>query len=316
MDLRTLYVDEAGNAARFSHAGSPSASPVFVVAGVTLAPGQLCTAKERLLIARRRAFGAPRTRSLVENLYDNEVKAAVLRAGMNGTGSRLHQRRCWEYVEDSVSILEDLRARVFAHVWLKTPGSWLDESGAYRTSLQHFATGFSHRLAADDNCGAMLLDARSPKKDSSAQRAIVDLKYSCEPDSVTDRLIGLTEVASVGDSKNFVGLQLADLVASALLFPMACVAFRTELGIYKSPAQFQEAQKTYGERLAALQCHWRTPDRRRRDGFVVTHAGEQLDARRLTRASALPRPQFARPASAKGPAQPTRAGARQRQRRR
>lgn len=231
MPLDTLFADEAGNAARYTHAGSSQASPLLVIAGITLGRSQLCAATERLLLARRAAFGAPRNRSLVENLHDNEVKGALLREGLLGGGSGHQQARCWTYTEECMSILEDLQSRVFAHVWLKTPGGWLDEARAYGVSLEHFAAAFVHRLERSDRFGLMVLDGRSPRKDSLAQRAILDLKYSCESDIVTDRLVRLADVPLVSDSKHSAGLQLADVVASALLYPMACAAYSTELGI-------------------------------------------------------------------------------------
>jgi hypothetical protein len=111
---------------------------------------------------------------------------------------------------------------------------------------------FARQLVAAEALGAMLPDGRSPTKDRALQRAILNLKYLSEPDAVTDLLVPLTEVPSMGDSTNHAGIRLADVVASGLLYPMACAACSSELGITR-PKWATRAREVYGDRLADLQ---------------------------------------------------------------
>ena len=73
----------------------------------------------------------------------------------------------------------------------------------------------------------MLCDARMQNQDSEVSHSIFTQKHQQAGDPL-DRLV---EVPAFGHSVNHVGLQLADLAASAFLFPMAartyCVATTT-----------------------------------------------------------------------------------------
>jgi hypothetical protein len=288
MSVQLLYVDEAGNAARYSR-GDPSGSPLLVIAGLTLNRAHLPVANERMLLARCAAFGRRPKTPLVESLHANEVKGATLRGGLLGREGRRKQKHCWEYVESCMGILEDLGSRIFGNVWLKAPGECLDDAGVYGASLQHFAVDFAHHLANSDEHGLMLLDGRSVPQDRSAQRAVFDVKYGRETDSVPDLIDRLIEVPSAGNSKHFGGLQLVDVIASSLLYPLACEAYGVELEHTQQWKQAGKLRQAYGARLAALEYRWRGPDRQRYGGFFVTQGGDPLDPKPLTHPRAKPK---------------------------
>ena len=73
-----------------------------------------------------------------------------------------------------------------------------------------------------------------------------------------------------GHSVNHVGIQIADLIASALLFPMA--TYRYCLGHVQNvhvDSNFGHLTQRYGARLGALQYRYRDSGGRMRGGITV-----------------------------------------------
>jgi hypothetical protein len=288
MPTRLLYVDESGNDKAYAP-GDASASAAFIVAGITLPQPHLISASERLLQARRASFGHQAGKPLIDGLHKNEVKGATLRRGMIGQEGRRQRKSYWNYMDECVEILEEFNCGLFASIWLKAPKKSLDASGAYRVSLQHFASGFSHALKSERETGMMILDGRGAKQDEHAQRAIFDMKYGCEPDATPDLMCELIEVPTAGNSKHFGGLQLADTLVSGLIYPLAYAAYSPELGIPSPWDGSEQLCQSYGDRLYRLQCRWRDASRRQHGGFVVLQNGSNLDPRRLTQIHKAPR---------------------------
>ncbi len=69
----------------------------------------------------------------------------------------------------------------------------------------------------------MVIDSSAPKLNSAMAHSIFTQKFKATGDSYGRML----EMPTFGHSENHVGLQLADLLASGLLFPMASHCYCT-----------------------------------------------------------------------------------------
>lgn len=73
--------------------------------------------------------------------------------------------------------------------------------------------------------GLMILDSRTKVKNVGSVHGIITRKFK----SGGDNLANLIESPVFGHSDSHIGLQLADIVASAGIFPMACAAYCDDL---------------------------------------------------------------------------------------
>ena len=87
----------------------------------------------------------------------------------------------------------------------------------------------------------------------------------------------LTELPTFGHSENHAGLQLCDIVCSALLFPIACFAYCTGhvSNVHVQP-RAGPLRGRYGQQLKALQYRYENSDTGRYEGgLVVSDAIDQ-----------------------------------------
>jgi hypothetical protein len=81
----------------------------------------------------------------------------------------------------------------------------------------------------------------------------------------------LREVPFFAASDNHAGLQLADLLASTLVFPMATSAYcPLRSGYAHSSLQYGEVRASFGIRVSGLQYRYRDETGRWRGGLVVS----------------------------------------------
>jgi len=89
-----------------------------------------------------------------------------------------------------------------------------------------------------------------------------------------DPYASIWEMPTFGHSNNHVGLQVADLLASALLFPIAAFAYCTghiTNGTHVK-AGYSILRERYGERLRHLQFRYQDQGQRWRGGITVSDA--------------------------------------------
>ena len=83
--------------------------------------------------------------------------------------------------------------------------------------------------------------------------------------------VGLADMPVFGHSDNHAGLQIADLLCSAVLAPIACVVYA---GAYASwnrhcDSGFLDLREQFGSRLQALTFSWFNPQNKRTGRSVV-----------------------------------------------
>jgi hypothetical protein len=81
----------------------------------------------------------------------------------------------------------------------------------------------------------------------------------------------MAEVPLFAESDNHAGLQMADLLASALVFPMAVAAYGSpsSSSVHASD-RYEEVRQSFGKQLRALQYRYRDETGRWRGGLVVS----------------------------------------------
>jgi hypothetical protein len=266
MGFPICYIDESGGVE--DPAATPDATPLMVIVGLIVDYARLPGLTRDFLQVRRRFFSgkAPRAGHYLDHIL-SEVKGRDIRAFLRANSRKRHHAIA--YLDQVVRLLDHNGCQLIGRVWIKAPGSQLNPRTSYTTAIQDLGKSFQHYLVTHGEVGLMLCDARMQNQDSEVSHSIFTQKHQQAGDPL-DRLV---EVPAFGHSVNHVGLQLADLAASAFLFPMAartyCVA--TTTGPHVDP-RFDGVKERFADRIRRLQYRYQDSGGRWQGGVAVKDA--------------------------------------------
>jgi len=259
-----FYVDEAGTAGCLASKDS-SVQPVFVQAGVFLQDTQLATVTREFLELKQTFFPgriANDVRFLDSVLV--EIKGAALRKQVRG--SRNESRHAVGFLEKALRILDRSEARLVGRVWVKGIGVENNARSLYTFSLQDNCRHFQRFLTQRNDQGLVIVDSRYKQENVNAAHSLFTQKHTRGGDGL-DRIL---EMPVYGHSENHVGLQLADLLCSALLFPIACHSYCTgyveNLHVHNA---YRVLKTRFGRTLTSMMFRYQEQGRPR-GGFTVS----------------------------------------------
>lgn len=195
-----------------------------------------------------------------------EIKSTRLKRYLRSQ-RRDERRLVIGYLDRIVDLLERSDARIVGRVWVKQPGVGLDPAASYTYAIQDMACHFTHLLFTRQEVGLVLCDSRMHSQNRQVAHSVFTLKQRM----VGDALPELVESPVFGVSDNHAGLQLADILAGALLLPMACRTYCAGSGAapHVDP-RYDRLRQRYARRLRALQYLYRDQSGRTRGGVVVS----------------------------------------------
>ena len=149
---------------------------------------------------------------------------------------------------------------------MKEAGGPFDATPVYTSSIQGICAYFEHYLSQTNDTGACIADSRNKFENISVSHSIFKQKFS----PARRRYQRLGELPTFGHSENHAGLQICDLVCSALLYPIACFAYCTGHvnNVHVQPSATYLRQR-YGQQLKALQYRYQNETNGRYEGGVV-----------------------------------------------
>jgi hypothetical protein len=128
------------------------------------------------------------------------------------------------------------------------------------------AEQFEAQLRAANTSGAMVLDARTKAKNVPSVHRMTTERFRTGGNPYPC----LVESPVFGHSDAHVALQIADLLASALFFPMACFAYSQGLidNVHLNES-YGEVRQRFGSKLRLLEHRYVGPDGRHAGGIIV-----------------------------------------------
>jgi hypothetical protein len=263
--MKVCYVDESGDTQPIWGRQIGIITPVCAVLGVVFDQASLSPLTQEFLNLKRQLFPhllGRRAPHLAWVLA--EVKGADIRRGMREGLPRRNRRHSVRVLDALVGLLEDYEAKVFGRVWVKGIGEPVDGRALHTFSMQAICTSFERHLRAADDVGLVIADSNQAMN-VHVSHSIFTQKFKL----AGDEYARILEMPTFGHSENHVGIQIADLLASALVFPMATYAFCTGHveGVHVD-AGFGQLAERYGERLKDLQFRF-ADGGRTRGGIVV-----------------------------------------------
>jgi hypothetical protein len=276
--MKICYVDESGCTGMLP---SPTSEiqPAFIVAAIMLDYGRLHRVTESFLQLKQRffpkQFPASRRRFLAGIL--SEIKGSDLRRSV-AHGGRNKRRHAFGFLDGLFQILEDNQVTVLGRAWIKGIALPIDGVAIYTFSIQSICAGFQEYLRQTNDLGVVTLDSRWHQLNQQVAHSIFTQKFRMSGDAL-DRIVDLPTFAH---SDNHAGLQIADMLASALLFPMAANAYCAGIvtSVHVQP-QYSLIRDRYGSRLRSLQFRYNEASMRRLGGIVVSDSLRHRSGARL-----------------------------------
>lgn len=240
-------MDESGGADVLCQT-TPSSTPVYVIAGLIVPED----AQKDLVgdFLQMKKTHAPTLQSVpLSALIAYEIKGADLRADIR-SGTHRRTRRAMGLLDKTLRLLEHHSCRVLGRIIVKDPNATLDDRGFYSSSIRWICHAFHDYTERRESQGLVILDSRTKVKNTPNTNVITTQRYQHGGDPF--RRFG--EVPVFGHSDSHVALQVADLLASALLFPMACNAYCQALtwNIHPHPV-YGDVTAKFGWRVKNLQ---------------------------------------------------------------
>lgn len=267
--MHLCYVDESGDAEAL-RSTIPDAAPVFVLVGVTV-PLQAVNALTWAFLKLKKELNPSLAKDSVRlsDLIQAEMKGSKLRADFRKDGrGRNVRRRAFRAIDKIFELLEQHNCQLVGKIVVKVADqpSPPAERAVYSPAISEMAASFQAQLAAADTDGLMILDARTKVKNTPSVMGVTTQRFRKGGSAYPN----LVESPLFGHSDTHVPLQIADIIASAVLFPIACSEYCSDLAWNTHPhVRYKQVKERYGDKLQRLEYRYTDGDGSRRGGFQV-----------------------------------------------
>ena len=270
-----LYVDEAGCLGVLP-LGHSSIQPVFVVTGLIIDSSAVPQITQDFLKLKRRFFpGLCTSNHLLDDILP-EVKGANLRKNI-ASGGRNVRRAAAFFLGEIVKLLSDHDAKLISRIWIKPPGAQFDSLSVYTFSIQSLCDSFQKHLSEGNDSGFIVADSRSKDLNSKVSHSIFAQKFG----SKESRYSSILELPMFGHSDNHSGIQLADLVCSAILFPTAIETYCKGHISNTHVRDYSALKKRFMSRIESMQYRYQTTLKRWKGGVTVSDGLNQRSGAHL-----------------------------------
>ncbi|WP_062346359.1 DUF3800 domain-containing protein [Herbidospora yilanensis] len=216
--MQFCYLDEAGGCEPPDL--SPAATPAMVILGLVVNAASIPLLTRDFLALKRQYF---------PNRFDGrraldhilvEIKGSEI-LQMTRSDSRNKRRVATRFRGALLDLVEAHGCRLLGRVWIKEPGRSMSPDGSYCSAVQLITTHFNQYMQVRSDIGMVIADSRQSHTNRRVAHSIFTQKWR----SAGDPYPALRDVPLFACSDNHAGLQIADLIASTLVFPMAIGAY-------------------------------------------------------------------------------------------
>lgn len=267
--MQILYVDESGDLGALPVVPAANDQPVLVLGALIVDVARLESITHDFLNLKRQWF--PRLNYPSNNHLDRitlEIKGADLRRNITRQG-RNQRRQAIGFLDHMMRMLARHEVKLLARVWVKGLGQPFDGRSVYTSSIQGLYTYFDSYLAEKVDLGVCIADSRDPWKNANVAHSIFTQKFRASS-TVYARI---AELPTFGHSENHAGIQICDIICSALLYPIAAEVFCTGYinNVHVQP-RAADLRHRFGAALKAMQYRYQDPNGKWIGGIVVSDA--------------------------------------------
>lgn len=265
MGISVCYIDEAGCTGVLPTATS-SIQPVLAITALFVNHAEIRQLTKDFIALKMKFFPGMFAKinhdldALMIEIKGAEIKKVLRRGDIKKV--QHHQK----FLDAIFALLEDRNVRLVSRIWIKGIGQRFDGRAIYTTTTQHIAAMFQNHLSSTGDHGVMIADFRVPQSNAYIAHSVFTQKH--KQGVRGDAFPSLVETATFGISDNHAGLQLADLITSAVIYPIATNVYCT--GIVKNchvDPMDTTIRRRYKKRLKRLQF---TTSRQGKNLFGIT----------------------------------------------
>lgn len=262
--MHLCYLDESGGCE--DPDSDPSATPVMVLLGLIIDAASVPAITRDFLALKRQHFPGRFASAHALDHILTEVKGSEI-LQMTRSGSRNKRRQADRFRDGLLGLVENHGGRIVGRVWIKESGKSMNPESSYCYAVQDISTHFGQFMTATGDVGVLIADSRNHQTNLRVAHSVFTQKWRTAGDPYSS----LREVPLFAASDNHAGLQISDLIASTLIFPMATAAYApVKPGYAHYSPRYRYIRAGYGERIKRMQYRYRDHNLRWRGGLVVS----------------------------------------------
>lgn len=272
------YIDEAGCTGALPDPAS-AIQPIFSIVGLFVKQSHIKPITKDMLQLKQRFFPArlpPNT--LYHDWIGLEIKGSELRKMARNKG-RNDRRFAYGVIGEALKILQSHDVKLAGRTYVKQIGGAFNGAAVYSSTVQGICQTFQQYLVDVNGKGMVIADSRNKPKNANVSHSIFTQKFRAGGDPYSK----LIELPTFAHSDNHAVLQLADLVCSALLFPIAaqvCASPHLTQQMHCDP-NYLNLRTRYGETLKNLQYRYQTQDGHWHGGMSLNDPINRFNASKL-----------------------------------
>jgi len=216
-------MDETGDLGDISNPPHHNDQPVFALTLLVLNQTRLASFVPDFIQLKRNFFPGlcpPASHFLASVLP--EIKGADLRRDL-ARGNRNQSRHAARFLDKVLELCIQSDGRVISKVFIKAVGQPNQRTSVYTSACQSLFKSFDHYLTTANDLGLCIADFRTTALNVQVSHSIFTQMFSTRQ-AQYPRVV---ELPTFGHSDNHVGVQVCDLLSSALIVPMAIHTYCT-----------------------------------------------------------------------------------------
>ncbi|MHB1057990.1 MAG: DUF3800 domain-containing protein [Rhodanobacter sp.] len=252
MSHSICYIDEAGCTEPLA-SSTVVTQPVFLVTALFVEEAQVRQMTDDFTQLKRKYF--PGSFANIRHQLDAmtiELKGIDIKKALRGDNGPQQQKIHQRFVDDLLKLVKSFDGKIVSKIWVKGVGKKFKGHDVYSMSTQDIAMLFEDHLFRRTHKGIIVSDFRSPGNNRIISHSIFTQMYRRK--LTGNAYPSLLEAPLFGVSNNHAGLQITDILTSALLCPMAtvtyCSGYVTNIHVAQND---REILKRYKRRVSALQ---------------------------------------------------------------
>jgi hypothetical protein len=274
------YMDDAGDLGAVACPPQHNDQPVFALTLLFVNQTRLSALVPEFLQVKRNFYPGlipPASHFLAAVL--KEVKGVDIRRDI-AMGSRNQARHATRFLAEIIDLCIRSDIKLVSKLFVKGVGQQIDHTAVYTTACQSLFKSFDHYLSTVDDVGFCIADSRNKGLNVPVAHSIFTQMFSTKR-AYYPRIL---ELPTFGHSDNHVGVQICDLLTSALIVPTAVHTYCTgHIANVHVQAGYSKIRARFTIKLQQLLYRYQDAQQIWRGGLTVNDAIQQRPSSEMFR---------------------------------
>jgi len=224
--MKICYLDESGDGScPTSFSIHSNIQPIFSIVGIIVDSAHLKDITLRLIDLKKRFYPKPFAEKGKKHLavLTEEIKGSVIRKDFRKADKKLWKLHV-KFLKQILKILDTFNIRIVSNVYIKSPKTAFDGKKVYTTTVQKICNYFNQYLIECEDSGIIIADSRTPFDNRTVAFSVATQKFKYSGDQYPQ----IFECPTFGQSEVHAGIQIADIILSAIIVPVSAYTYCLE----------------------------------------------------------------------------------------